>query len=150
VTSRRLVLVAADPLVTPISLAFCLSGEADADPCRADTPRYAKGVLGAAADSIPPVRAPGFGSALDQRGGSVRAGQPLISPDQQGASARPSTSLAHRITRSTSSGSEQITLSVDTVEDPPTVLHHTEMRTSLRRLERTSLNPQSRLGEGVA
>jgi hypothetical protein len=146
VTCRRLVLFAADPLVTAISLAF----RVEADSHAAGSTAFGTGSPGAAAHSTPTARAPGFTCVLDRRGGTVRAGHPSVSPDAPGASIRRWTSLAHRITRSTSSGSEQITLSVDAVEDPPTVPHGAEMRILLRRLERTSLNPKSRLVKGVA
>jgi len=146
VTSRCLVGWPADPFATGISLAFWVGADSHAT----RTVTFVRRALGAAAHSTPTARAPGLARSLDRRGRTVRAGHPSVSPDAPGASTRPWRSLAHRITRSSSSGSEQITLSVDTVEDPPTVLHGTEMRTSLRRLERTSLNPKSRLDEGVA
>jgi len=143
---RCLVGLPADPFATGISLAFWVAEDSHA----AGTPTFVEDAPGAAAPATPTARAPGFARVLDRRGGTVCAGHPSISPDAPEASIRPWTSLARHITRSTSSGSEQITLSVDTMEDPPTVLHGTEMRTSLRRLERTRLNPKSRLVEGVA
>jgi hypothetical protein len=149
-TSRRLVLLPAALLVTAISLAFWLNGWVGATSYAAGTPPFAKTALGGSADSIPTVRTPGFGGAIDQRAVTVRAGRTTVSLAAQGGAAEPWTPFAHGVSRSTSSRSEQITLSVGRVEEARTLLPGPGIRTWLGRLEPTSLNPTSSLDEVVA
>jgi hypothetical protein len=150
VTFRRLVLFATDPLVAPISLAFCLSGVVDADSYPAGTPPFVKRAFGAAAGSIPPVRTCGSTGAFDRDGLTVGAGRMTVSLIAPAVPACPWTSSAHGVSRSTSSGSEQIPLLVETLGGSQTRLRQTAVRTSRSQLAGKSLDPNLSLERSAA
>jgi hypothetical protein len=146
VTSRRLVRVAAALLDTAISLGFWLSGWVHAGSCAA----VAQTSPGTAASSIPTVRELDVRGTFDQRGPLAPLAHAPSSPAAQGASANTWTPVAQDGSRSSSSRSEQIPLSVGAVEALRSALQHGVFLTRGGRLGRRSLNPHLSLDGGVA
>jgi hypothetical protein len=145
-TSRRLVLLPAALLDTAISLGFWLGGWVKTGSSAAS----AQAAPNTHANSLPTVRELEVRSTVDQLGLVARAGQAPSSPAGHGSAARTPTSPAHDVSRSSSSRSEQIPLSVGTVEAPQTVLRPEAVRTPRRHLDGKSLNLKSSLQRGAA
>lgn len=127
-TSRRLVLAAADRLATAISLAFWLSSRAKNDAWTHRIQRFVQIALGAAADSTPALRTRCFD------GGAGRSGRPGFTsgttalPIARETSSRAWTSLTEGVSRSVSSEWERIPLLVAPVKALQTVLRRTAIR----------------------
>lgn len=145
-TSRRLVRVAAALLDTAISLGFWLSSWVNAGSCAAGT----EAAPGTTADSIPTVGEREFRGTVDHRGPVAPAVHAPTAPAAHGSAVRTWTSIAHGVSRSSSSRSEQIPLSVGAVEAPRSALQHGVFLTRRGRLGRKSLNPNLSLDGGVA
>lgn len=145
-TSRRLVLLAAALLDTAISLGFSLSSWVKTGSSAA----VAQASPGTAPDSIPTDRELDVRGTFDQRGPLAPVAHAPSSPAAQGASANTWMPVAQDGSRSSSSRSEQIPLSVGAVEALRSVLQHGVFLTRGGRLGRRSLNPRLSLDGGVA
>ena len=145
-TSVRLVLLATALLDTAISLGFWLSGSAKTGSSAAGT----QAAPGTAADSIPTVRTREARSTFDQRGPLASVAQAPSSPAARGAVANTWAPVAPDGSRSSSSRSEQIPLSVGAAEALRSALQHGVCLTRRGRLGRRSLNPCLSLDGGVA
>jgi hypothetical protein len=145
-TSRRLVLLPAALLDTAISLGFWLSGLANPNSSADGTQAAPR----TAADSIPTVRKREVRGTFDQRGPLTSVAQAPSSPAAPGAVANTWTTVTHDGSRSSSSRSEQIPLSVGAAEALRSALQHGVCPTRRGRLGRRSLNPNLSLDGGVA
>jgi len=139
-TSRRLVLTAADPLVSAVSLAFCLSSWAKTDACAAPAGRFVQVAPGAATRSISTLPGQGFGAGACLPRPPVRTGRTAVSPIARGTSAHTWTSLPDAVSSSAWSGSEQIPLLVGLANAAKNVLRRMETRPLGRSLNSESLN----------
>jgi hypothetical protein len=146
VTSRRLVLLPAALLDPAISLGFWLGGLVKTGSCAA----IAQASPGTAAGSIPTVRELDVRGTFDQRGPLAPVAHAPSSPAAQGASANTWTPVAQDGSRSSSSRSEQIPLSVGGVEALRSALQHGVFLTRRGRPGCRSLNPRLSLAGGVA
>lgn len=145
-TSRQLVLLPAALLDTAISLGSWLIEWVKTASPAAGT----QAVPGTAADSIPTVRERAFRGIVLHRGPLALAGQAPGSPATPGSTARTWMSLAHGVSRSSSSRSEQIPLLVGAVKALRSALQHRVIRSCRTRIGRRSLNPYLSLEGGVA
>jgi hypothetical protein len=139
-SSRRLVLAAADHLVTAISLAFWLNHRAKAVALVAIPLPLAKGLPGAAADSISIHRTPGFCATADPADHALRTGRTPASPIAPRVSARARLVVFDGVSRPNSSGSEQIPLLVGRARELQTGLTQTETHPCRPRFDSESLN----------
>lgn len=145
-TSRRLVLLPAALIDPAISLGFWLGSWVKTGSSAAS----AQAAPNTHANSLPTVRELEVRSAVDQLGLMARAGQAPGSPATPGSTARTWMSLAHGVSRSSSSRSEQIPLLVGAVKALRSALQHWVIRSCRTRLGRRSLNPYLSLDGGPA
>ena len=145
-TLRQLVLLPAALLDAAISLGFWLSGWVKTGSSAAG----AHAVANAAADSIPTVGTCEFRGTVDLPRSIARAGHTPVSAAVPGTTARARMSFARGVSRSNSSRSEQIPLSVGAVEALGSPLQNGVFPTGEARLGRKSLNPYLSLGGRVA
>ena len=146
VTSRRLVLLLAALLDPAIPLGFWLGSWVKTGSSAAG----AQAAPNTPANPLPTVREREVRGTVEQLGLMARAGQAPSSPAGHGSAARTPTSPAHDVSRSSSSRSEQIPLSVRAVEAPQTVLRPEAVRIPRRHLDGKSLNLKSSLQRGAA
>jgi hypothetical protein len=149
-TSRRLVLAAADHLVTAISHAFWLNRWAKTLALVAGRSPLASAPPGAVPDPIPTLCTPGIGPVAELDDRALRTEPTPVSPLALEEPARlrlsPLPGLSHPI----SSGSEQIPLLVARAGELQTGHRRRELRTSRGRFGAKSLNPHLSLERRAA
>jgi hypothetical protein len=146
VTWQRLLHLATALLAAAISLGIRLGGLGKTGTSAAGTEAAAF----AAGNSIRTVREPEFHGIAGQRAPLAALRPAPSSPPAHGSTGNTRTSLAPELSRSSSSGSEQIPLLVGAAEALRSALQQRVDRSQAARFRRTSLNQYLSLGGVVA